>query len=97
LRGIEESHANAKIRGEIDSRLRCTCSKEIFGNGKQEAGAIAAQSIGIHTTTVRQAADGDERALDNFTRARAAQLGYEPNTTSIVVHRGVGVESAHST
>jgi len=60
-------------------------AEEFVGEGCQQAGPVAAGTVGVNTSAVGQALKRCERYVDNFVARRTGQARYETRATGIVV------------
>ena len=71
--------------------------KKILGNWEQQAGAVAAQAVGVYSAAVREARNRGERAVHHFARWWSAEPGNKPNSAGVMVHGRAPVWQVHLT
>ena len=85
LTGREENHSQAEHRGQIEARLLRAFPHEPVRYSGEQACAVAASSVRIHTTAVRQPDQCLKRALDDLAGSSSSDLGDQADTAGVVV------------
>ena len=80
-----KNHAQPELRGQFDSSLLRIFADQFFRDASQQAGAVAALSVGIHTSAMRQPDQGFEGAVHDLARGRPVDSGDQADTAGVVV------------
>ena len=65
--------------------LLCLPANQLVRDASQQAGAVTAPAVGVHTAAMRQADQSFERAVDDLARRGSADLGDQADTAGVVV------------
>ena len=84
-----------KESGRSDIQIAGAFADEIFGDGDEQAGAVAAEAVGIHAAAMGKTRESDEGAFDDIAGTLAAELRDEAYPAGIVVHCGLWRRRAH--
>ena len=60
-------------------------ANQFVRDASEQTCAVAASSVGVHTSAMRQPDQGLERAVHDLARSRSADLGDQADTAGVVV------------
>src|SRR5580698_459890 len=97
MAGRNERHPHSERLRQFNIYLAGTLADEAFRDRRQDAGAVAAQAVGVNSTAMTKPLQRSEGALDDVSRAAAPQLRDEADSARIVVHFWMGTRRPHDT
>jgi hypothetical protein len=84
---LKKHHAHSKLAGQSNPGSPSGFPEERLRNGHEQASAIAAAAIRIHTAAMGQTHEGTEPAFHHRVRGGCAELGDEAHAAGIVIFR----------
>jgi hypothetical protein len=83
------------IRGE-EEHCDCIGSEERSRNLGENADAVAAATVGCYRSSVTQASQRDQRAVDHFAGRTTVERGYEPDAAGVGIKARVEEGLSHA-
>ena len=81
----QKNHAEPVHRGQLDAGLTRLLADQFVRDASEQACAVTASSVGVHTSAMRQPDQSFERAVDDLARSSSADLGDQADTAGVVV------------
>ena len=81
----QKHHAQPERRRQFDSSRTRMLADQFFRDASQQAGAVTASSVRVHTSAMRQPDQRFEGAVHDLARSRPTDLGDQADTAGVVV------------
>jgi hypothetical protein len=81
----QEHHPESEHNRQLDTGLTRLFANQFVRDAGEQACAVSASSIGVHTSAMRQPDQSFERAVYDLARSGSADLGDQADTAGVVV------------